>query len=129
MPYDHVSAPHLAPESVLSLSQESAEGPAAKEQYAAISRKNIELLYLRRSLLEALVDSPDFERVVLGGFVRIKTQAIDNPAKAAYRLVPVVGKERLHHGVCFKPSSSFKGARGDICIPRERSKCPLKPGI
>jgi hypothetical protein len=68
------------------------ETPAA-ETYAAISRKNIELLYLRRGLLESLVDSPDFERAVLGGFVRIRTQAIDNPNKAAYRLVPVIGKK------------------------------------
>ncbi|GAQ83611.1 RNA polymerase I transcription factor UAF [Klebsormidium nitens] len=68
-----------------------AEDGATKEQYAAISRKNIELLYIRRSLLESLVESPDFERVVLGAFVRIKTIAIDNPTKAAYRLVPVIG--------------------------------------
>lgn len=73
------------------LLQDAEEG-STEEQYAAVSRKNIERLYIRRSLLETLVDSPDFERIVLGAFVRIKTMAIDNPSKAAYRLVPVIGK-------------------------------------
>ena len=66
------------------------------KEYAAIDVKNINLIYLKRSLLDYLREDPDFESKVLGTFVRIRVPAMTNKTEACYRLVQVVGNFLLY---------------------------------
>ncbi|XP_050209809.1 zinc finger CCCH domain-containing protein 44-like isoform X2 [Mercurialis annua] len=64
------------------------------EVYAAIDVHNINLLYLKRSLIENLMDdSEKFHETVVGSFVRIRILGGDQKQNM-YRLVPVVGTSR-----------------------------------
>nr|QEX51118.1 zinc finger CCCH domain-containing protein 19-like isoform X1 [Cymbidium ensifolium] len=59
--------------------------------YAAIDAHNINLMYLRRSLMEELIDDMStFSEKVFGSFVRIRVNA-SNQRQEVYRLVQVVG--------------------------------------
>ncbi|KAJ6906912.1 hypothetical protein NC651_017550 [Populus alba x Populus x berolinensis] len=61
------------------------------EEYAAIDVHNISLLYLKRSLMENLMDDAGkFHEKVVGSFVRIKISGGDKK-QDMYRLVQVVG--------------------------------------
>ncbi|KAH7442444.1 hypothetical protein KP509_03G088800 [Ceratopteris richardii] len=59
--------------------------------YAAINVENISLIYLKRSLLEVLLQGPNFESKVTGTFVRIRVPSMPNTSDTCYRLVQVVG--------------------------------------
>lgn len=61
------------------------------DDYAAIDVHNITLIFLRRSLLEDLLDVEMFDDKVIGSFVRIR---ISNAGQRQdlYRLVQIVGK-------------------------------------
>ncbi|KAL6959979.1 hypothetical protein U1Q18_040126 [Sarracenia purpurea var. burkii] len=61
------------------------------DEYAAISVHNINLIYLRRHLMEALiVDNGNFHEKVVGSIVRIRISSGDQK-QDMYRLVQVVG--------------------------------------
>ncbi|KAJ9189662.1 hypothetical protein P3X46_000927 [Hevea brasiliensis] len=62
------------------------------DDYAAIDTYNINLIYLRRSLLENLIDDTEtFHDKVVGSFVRIRISG-SAQKQDLYRLVQVVGK-------------------------------------
>jgi chromatin remodeling complex protein RSC6 len=61
-------------------------------EYAAVTPKNIGLIYLRRQLLEELLDDPDFDSKVCYTFVRIRVPGMISKSEMCYRLVQVVGK-------------------------------------
>ncbi|KAG6510576.1 hypothetical protein ZIOFF_028601 [Zingiber officinale] len=60
------------------------------DDYAAIDVHNINLVYLRRSLLEDLIDDAKFTEKVVGSFVRIRIPA-SGQKQEMYRLVQVIG--------------------------------------
>lgn len=60
-----------------------------KQQPAAINPKNIQLIFLRRSLLEELSEEPDFPVKVLGAYVRIRVSG--KREASSYRLVHITG--------------------------------------
>lgn len=61
------------------------------DEYAAIDVHNINLIYLRRNLMESLiVDNEKFHEKVVGKFVRIRISGSDQK-QDLYRLVQVVG--------------------------------------
>lgn len=60
--------------------------------FAAIDAHNINLMYLRRSLMEELIDDmSSFSEKLFGSFVRIRVNA-SNQRQEVYRLVQVVGE-------------------------------------
>lgn len=62
------------------------------EDYAAIDMHNINLIYLRRSLMEDLIDDDaSFSDKIAGAFVRIRISGLGNK-QDMYRLVKVLGK-------------------------------------
>lgn len=62
------------------------------DDYAAIDTNNINLIYLRRSLVENLIDDTEtFRDKVVGAFVRIRISG-SAQKQDLYRLVQVVGK-------------------------------------
>ncbi|GAV75905.1 SWIB domain-containing protein/GYF domain-containing protein/Plus-3 domain-containing protein [Cephalotus follicularis] len=64
-------------------------------EYAAINVHNINLIYLRRNLMENLIDDTDkFHDIVVGSIVRIRISGGDQKQEL-YRLVQVVGTSRL----------------------------------
>jgi hypothetical protein len=66
--------------------------PAANvEDYAAIDVHNINLIYLRRSLMEEIIDVAAFSEKITGAFVRIRISGAGQK-QDMYRLVKVVGK-------------------------------------
>ncbi|KAI4325798.1 hypothetical protein MLD38_031165 [Melastoma candidum] len=66
-----------------------------REDQAAIDVHNINLIYLRRDLLEKLVNNYDsFHEKAAGCFVRIKISS-DDPKQEIYRLVQIVGTSEL----------------------------------
>lgn len=64
-------------------------------EYAAIDVKNINLIYLKRSLLDDLRDDPDFENKVFGAFVRIRVPGMVNKNDTCYRLVQIIGIKKV----------------------------------
>ncbi|KAJ6398369.1 hypothetical protein OIU77_019215 [Salix suchowensis] len=65
------------------------------EEYAAIDVHNISLLYLKRSLMENLMDDAgQFHEKVVGSFVRIRTSGGDQK-EDLHRLVQVVGTNKV----------------------------------
>ncbi|KAM0873485.1 hypothetical protein ACQ4PT_038041 [Festuca glaucescens] len=64
------------------------------KDYAAIDMHNINLIYLRRSLMEDLIDDPTFSDKISGGFVRIKITDVGQK-QHMYRLVKVVGTHKV----------------------------------
>ncbi|CAI8588620.1 unnamed protein product [Vicia faba] len=66
-----------------------------QDAYAAINAHNINLIYLRRSLMESLID--DTERIhekIAGSFVRIRISSGDQK-QDMYRLVQIVGISKV----------------------------------
>jgi hypothetical protein len=61
------------------------------EAYAAVDMHNINLIYMRRSLMEELIDDAAFLEKINGAFVRIKISGVGQK-QDMYRLVKVVGK-------------------------------------
>ncbi|KAL2928191.1 Zinc finger CCCH domain-containing protein 19 [Bienertia sinuspersici] len=62
--------------------------------YAAIDRHNINLIYLRRGLIESLMDDPEmFHDKVVGSFVRIRISA-SSQKQDIYRLVQIIGTRK-----------------------------------
>lgn len=68
-------------------------GPQSNlEDYAAIDNHNINLVYLRRNLVEDLIeDTENFHDKVVGSFARIRISG-SSQKQDLYRLVQVVGK-------------------------------------
>ncbi|OEL26849.1 Zinc finger CCCH domain-containing protein 44 [Dichanthelium oligosanthes] len=65
------------------------------EDYAAIDMHNINLIYLRRSVLEDLInDDAAFSDKIAGAFVRIRISGLGNK-QDMYRLVKVVGTHKV----------------------------------
>ncbi|KAG0567460.1 hypothetical protein KC19_7G136400 [Ceratodon purpureus] len=60
-------------------------------EFAAITPKNISLIYLRRALLRDLLDDPEFDNKVVDTFVRIRVPGISTKTETTYRLVLVTG--------------------------------------
>ncbi len=71
-------------------SDEKFERPDGND-FAAISPKNIGLIYLRRALLENLLDDPEFNSKVVDTFVKIRVPGIVSTLDTCYRLVLVTG--------------------------------------
>ncbi|URD77456.1 Plus3 [Musa troglodytarum] len=61
------------------------------EDYAAIDVHNINLIYLRRSLMEDLINDDSFSKKVVGSFVRIRISCAAGQKQDMYRLVQVMG--------------------------------------
>uniref|UniRef100_A0A0E0K7S9 Zinc finger CCCH domain-containing protein 44 n=1 Tax=Oryza punctata TaxID=4537 RepID=A0A0E0K7S9_ORYPU len=70
------------------------EPQANPEDYAAIDMHNINLIYLRRSLMEDLIDDPTFSEKISGAFVRIRISGLGQK-QDMYRLVKVVGTHKV----------------------------------
>jgi len=71
--------------------EEKASRPNPND-YAAINVHNIGLVYLRRTLIEDLLeDLSSFDSKVVGSFVRFRTSGVGNRQEAFHRLVQVVG--------------------------------------
>ncbi|PVH33359.1 hypothetical protein PAHAL_9G634700 [Panicum hallii] len=64
------------------------------EAYAAIDMHNINLIYMRRSLMEDLIDDATFSAKIYGAFVRIKISGVGQK-QDIYRLVKVVGTHKV----------------------------------
>ncbi|KAI4367254.1 hypothetical protein MLD38_023013 [Melastoma candidum] len=65
------------------------------DDYAAIDVHNITLIYLRRSLVEDLLEYTEtFDDKVIGSFVRIRIPG-NNPKQEMYRLVPIIGTSKV----------------------------------
>ncbi|KAI4318645.1 hypothetical protein MLD38_032321 [Melastoma candidum] len=65
------------------------------DDYAAIDTHNITLIYLRRSLVEYLLeDAETFDDKVIGSFVRIRIPG-NTPKLEMYRLVPIIGTSKV----------------------------------
>ncbi|XP_062217057.1 uncharacterized protein LOC133917099 isoform X2 [Phragmites australis] len=64
------------------------------EAYAAADMHNINLIYMRRSLMEDLIDDATFSDKIHGAFVRIKISGIGQK-QDMYRLVKVVGTHKV----------------------------------
>ncbi|KAG2544124.1 hypothetical protein PVAP13_9NG789300 [Panicum virgatum] len=64
------------------------------EAYAAIDMHNINLIYIRRSLMEDLIDDATFSDKIYGAFVRIKISGVGQK-QDIYRLVKVVGTHKV----------------------------------
>ncbi|KAJ8485571.1 hypothetical protein OPV22_018056 [Ensete ventricosum] len=60
------------------------------DDYAAIDTHNISLMYLRRNLMEELIDDISFDEIVIGSFVRVRISGVGQ-RQDLYRLVQVVG--------------------------------------
>ncbi|CAM6016894.1 unnamed protein product [Sphagnum balticum] len=71
-------------------SEEKFERPD-RNDFAAITPKNIDQIYLRRALLEHLLDDAEFERKVVDTFVRIRVPGNASTSETCYRLVLVTG--------------------------------------
>ncbi|XVF15863.1 hypothetical protein REPUB_Repub09cG0192800 [Reevesia pubescens] len=68
---------------------------ANPDEFAAIDVHNMNLLYLKRNLMENLIDDADkFNDKVVGSFVRIKIPGSDQK-QDMYRLVQVVGTSKV----------------------------------
>eukprot|EP01018_Ginkgo_biloba_P039398 Gb_13135 [translate_table: standard] len=64
--------------------------------YAAINVHNVGLIYLRRALIEDLLeDLTSFDSKIIGSFVRIRIPGIGNRQEMYYRLVQVVGTRKV----------------------------------
>ncbi|KAJ8544775.1 hypothetical protein K7X08_017358 [Anisodus acutangulus] len=64
------------------------------DEYAAIDGHNINLIYLRRDLVESLIeDMEKFQGRVIGSVVRIRISG-NNPKQDMYRLVHIVGTSK-----------------------------------
>uniref|UniRef100_A0A0E0NNP1 Zinc finger CCCH domain-containing protein 44 n=1 Tax=Oryza rufipogon TaxID=4529 RepID=A0A0E0NNP1_ORYRU len=70
------------------------EPQANPEDYAAIDMHNINLIYLRRSLMEDLIDDPTLSDKISGAFVRIRISGLGQK-QDMYRLVKVVGTHKV----------------------------------
>ncbi|KAM0839651.1 hypothetical protein ACQ4PT_060179 [Festuca glaucescens] len=69
--------------------------PANVEDYAAIDVHNINLIYLRRSLMEEIIDDvASFSEKITGAFVRIRISGAGQK-QDMYRLVKVVGTHKV----------------------------------
>uniref|UniRef100_A0ACD5TJ61 Uncharacterized protein n=1 Tax=Avena sativa TaxID=4498 RepID=A0ACD5TJ61_AVESA len=69
--------------------------PANVEDYAAIDMHNINLIYLRRSLMEEIIDDvAAFSEKIAGAFVRIRISGASQK-QDMYRLVKVVGTHKV----------------------------------
>ncbi|CAA0834036.1 Zinc finger CCCH domain-containing protein 44 [Striga hermonthica] len=68
----------------------------SNEYCAAIDVHNINLIYLRRNVLEKLIDDREsFESKVIGSIVRIKISSDDQKLEVLHRLVQVVGTSKV----------------------------------
>ncbi|KAL2240146.1 UNVERIFIED_CONTAM: Zinc finger CCCH domain-containing protein 44, partial [Sesamum indicum] len=75
-------------------SEEKAAPQNDLNEYAAIDVHNINLIYLRRNLMEHLVEDKNFNDKVIGSIVRIRISNIDQKPDV-YRLVQVVGISKV----------------------------------
>ncbi|MCO5570509.1 hypothetical protein L7F22_024232 [Adiantum nelumboides] len=65
-------------------------------EYAAINVKNINLIYLKRSVLDELRNDPELESKAMSAFVRIRVPGSTNKSDACYRLVQVIGVKQIY---------------------------------
>lgn len=79
------------------------------DDYAAIDVHNIGLIYLRRNLMEEIIDSEpeDFEQKVVGSFVRIRISSTGQQRQDIYRLVQIVGMDIFPQEVFLIRSLNF----------------------
>jgi chromatin remodeling complex protein RSC6 len=78
-------------------SDEKFERPDGND-FAAITPKNINLIYLRRSLLEDLLDDPEFDSKVVDTFVKIRVPGNASTLDTCYRLVLITGNGQAQRG-------------------------------
>ncbi|XP_074581829.1 uncharacterized protein LOC141838292 [Curcuma longa] len=80
------------------------------DDYAAIDVHNISLMYLRRNLMEDLIDDDEFEEKAIGSFVRIRISGLGQ-RQDMYRLVQVIGSG--------KATEQYKSGKGTTDVTLE----------
>ncbi|XP_042381546.1 zinc finger CCCH domain-containing protein 19-like isoform X1 [Zingiber officinale] len=73
------------------------------DDYAAVDVHNISLMYLRRNLMENLIEDDEFEEKAIGSFVRIRISGLGQ-WQDMYRLVQVIGSG--------KATEQYKSGKG-----------------
>ncbi|OMO84586.1 Zinc finger, PHD-type [Corchorus olitorius] len=69
---------------------------ANPEEFAAIDVHNMNMIYLKRNLMENLIDDADkFNDKVVGSFVRVKVSGSSDQKQDMHRLVQVVGTVKV----------------------------------
>ncbi|CAH9118263.1 unnamed protein product [Cuscuta europaea] len=73
---------------------------APKSSFAALTSENIKLVYLKRSLVQALLKTQEnFDNKVVGSFVRIKSDPYDFFQKNSHQLQQVTGVKKTFQSV------------------------------
>ncbi|CAH9108178.1 unnamed protein product, partial [Cuscuta epithymum] len=73
---------------------------APKSSFAALTAENIKLVYLKRSLVQSLLKTQEnFDNMVVGSFVRIKSDPYDFFQKNSHQLQQVTGVKKTFQSV------------------------------